>query len=67
MFLFPTVETDAQGQVVVDDRDHLFMWPIHPGEVDFWNYNANRDEFLYHDITSQAEQEFDTILHQDFI
>ena len=28
-------------------------------------YIANRDEYLYYDITSQAEREFDTILHQD--
>ena len=28
-------------------------------------YIANRDEYLYFDITSQAEREFDTILHQD--
>ena len=28
-------------------------------------YIANRDDFLYHDITMQAEKEFDAILHQD--
>ena len=26
---------------------------------------TNRDEYLYYNITTQAEKEFDTILHQD--
>ena len=29
------------------------------------SYIANREEYLYFDITSQAEKEFDAILHQD--
>ena len=34
---------------------------IHPSEVDLRKYIANRDEYLYHDITSHG-REFDTIL-----
>ena len=43
----------------------MFDRPIHPSEVDLRKYIANRDEYLHFDITSQAEKEFDTILHQD--
>ncbi len=65
MFLFPVLETNEQGDVVVDNRDQMFTRTIHPSEVDLRKYIANRDEYLYFDITSQAEKEFDTILHQD--
>ena len=65
MFLFPIMETDDQGNVLLDNRDRVFTRGIHPSEVDLPKYIANRDEYLYHDITSQAEREFDTILHQD--
>ena len=65
MFLFPILETDDKGRVLTDNRDQVFERRIHPGEVDLRKYIANRDEYLYYDITSQAEREFDTILHQD--
>ena len=65
MFLFPILETDDKGRMLTDNRDQVFERRIHPGEVDLWKYIANRDEYLYYDITSQAEREFDTILHQD--
>ena len=65
MFLFPILETNEQGDAVVDNRDQVFTRTIHPSEVDLCRYIANRDEYLYFDITSQAEKEFDTILHQD--
>ena len=65
MFLFPIVETDDQGNFLLDNRDRVFTREIHPSEVDLRKYIANRDEYLYHDITSQAEREFNTILHQD--
>ena len=47
----------------MDNRDRVFDRPIHPSEVDLRKYIANRDNYLYFDITSQVE--FDTILHQD--
>ena len=65
MFLFPILETDDQGRVLTDNRKQVFEYKIHPGEVDLRKYIANRDEYLYYDITSQAERELDTILHQD--
>ena len=65
MFLFPILETDDNGRVLTDNRDQVFERRIHPGEVDLRKYIANWDEYLYYDITSQAEREFDTILHQD--
>ena len=65
MFLFPVVEVDERGAITVDNRDRIFTHTIHPGEVDLRNYIANGDKYLYFDITSQAEKEFDTILHQD--
>ena len=65
MFLFPILETDDDGRVRTDNRDQVFERRIHPGEVDLRKYIANRDEYLYYDITSQAEREFDAILHQD--
>ena len=65
MFLFPILETDDQGRVLTDNRGQVLTRRIHPSEVDLRKYIANRDEYLYHDITSQAEREFDTILHQD--
>ena len=65
MYLFPLTEVDNQGDLLVDNRDHAFTRPIHPSEVDLRKYIANRDEYLYFDITSQAEKEFDAILHQD--
>ena len=49
----------------MDNRDRVFERLIHPSEVDLRKYVANRDEYLYFDITSQAERDFDTILHQD--
>ena len=58
------MESDDQGNIVLDNRDRVFTRAIHPSEVDLHKYIANRDEYLYHDITSQAEREFDTILHQ---
>ena len=65
MFLFPILETDEKGHVLADNRGQVFTRKIHPSEVDLRKYIANRDEYLYFDITSQAEREFDTILHQD--
>ena len=47
----------------MDNRDCVFDRPIHPSEVDLRKYIANRDNYLYFDITSQVE--FNTILHQD--
>ena len=35
------------------------MRKIHPSEVALEKYIANRDDYLYHDITDQAEKEFD--------
>ena len=63
MFLFPILETDDRGRVLTDNRGQAFTRKIHPSEVDVRKYIANRDEYLYYDITSQAEREFDTILH----
>ena len=65
MFLFPILETDDRGRVLTDNRGQVFTRKIHPSEVDLRKYIANRDEYLYYDITSQAEHEFDRILHQD--
>ena len=65
MFLFPIMETNEQGDIIVDNRDRVFTRTIHPSDVDLRKYIANHDEYLYFDITSQAEKEFDTILHQD--
>ena len=65
MFLFPILETDDKGHVLTDNRGQVFTRKIHPSEVDLRKYIANRDEYLYYDITSQAERAFDTILHQD--
>ena len=65
MYLFPLTEADSQGDLITDNRDQAFSRPIHPSEVDLRKYIANRDEYLYFDITSQAEKEFDAILHQD--
>ena len=65
MFLFLIVVMDERGNVVVDNRDRVFTRTIHPGEVDLRKYIANQDKYMYFDITSQAEKEFDTILHQD--
>ena len=65
MFLFPIVEVHERGSITVNNRDRVFTCTIHPGEVDLRKYIAKRDEYLYFDITSQAEKEFDTILHQD--
>ena len=59
------METDEQGDIIMNKRDRMFTRAIHPSEVDLRRYIANRDEYLYFDITSQAEKEFDTILHQD--
>ena len=50
---------------VLDNRDQVFTRDVHTSEVDLRKYIANRDEYLYYDITSQAEKEFDTIIHQD--
>ena len=65
MFLFPLMETDEHGKILLDNRDRAFTREIHPSEVDLRKYIANHDEYLYYDITTQAEREFDTILHQD--
>ena len=65
MFLFPITETNKQGNIVVYNQDRVFTCTIHPSEVDLRKYIANCDEYLCSDITSQAEKEFDTILHQD--
>ncbi len=65
MFLFPITESDGRGDIVVDNQDRMFTRTIHPSEVDLRKYIANHDEYLYFHITSQAEKEFDTILHQD--
>ena len=51
--------------MLADNRGQVFTRKIHPSEVDLRKYIANWDEYLYFEITSQAEQEFDTILHQD--
>ena len=59
------METDEHGDIIADNRDHVFTWVIHPSEVDLRKCIANRDEYLHYDITSQAEKEFNTILHQD--
>ena len=50
---------------MADNRGQVFTWKIHPSEVDLRKYIANQEEYLYFDITSQAEREFDAILHQD--
>ena len=55
MFLFPILETDKKGRVIADNRGQVFTRKIHPSEVDLRKYIANRDEYLYFDITSQAE------------
>ena len=65
MFLFPVMETDQRGDILVDNRDSVFTQVIHPSEVDLRKYIANQDKYLYYDISSQAEKEFDTILYQD--
>ena len=65
MFLLPITETDEQGDIILNNRDRVFTQEIHPSKVDLRKYIANRDEYLYYNITSQAEKEFDTILHQD--
>ena len=65
MYLFPLTEVNGQGDIVVDNRNQAFTRHIHPSEVDLRKYIANRDEYLYFDITSQAEKEFDAILLQD--
>ena len=65
MFLFPVMETDKRDDVLIDNRDRVFNRATHPSEVDLRKYMANRDEYLYYNIASQAEKEFDTILHQD--
>ena len=65
MFLFPVLETDDKGRMLTDNREQVFTRKIHPSEVDIRKYITNRDEYLYYDITSQAEQKFDTILHED--
>ena len=54
MFLFPILETNEQGRVLADNRGQVFTWKIHPSEVDLRKYIANRDEYLYFDITSQV-------------
>ena len=54
MFLFPILETDDKGRVLTDNREQVFERRIHPGEVDLRKYIANRDEYLYYDITSKA-------------
>ena len=54
-----------EGRVLADNRGQVFTRKIHPGEVDLRKYITNRDKYLYFDITSQAERECDTILHQD--
>ena len=59
------METDERGEILVDNRDGVFTQVIHPSKVDLHKYIANRDEYLYFDITSQPEKEFDTILHKD--
>ena len=59
------METNDLENIVLDNRDQVFTREIHPSEVDLRKYIANRDEYLYYDITTQAEWEFDTILHQD--
>ena len=64
MFLLPILETDERGRVLTDNRGQVFTRKIHPSAVDLHKYIANRDECLYFDITSQAEREFDAILHQ---
>ena len=65
VYLYPLLETNQDGRVLQDNRDSLFERKIHPSEVDLEKYIANRDDFLYHDLTVQAEKEFDAILHQD--
>ena len=65
IFLYPIQETDPQGNVISDNSLSAFSRKIHPSEVELEKYIANRDEFLYHDITAQAEREFDTLLHQE--
>ena len=63
MFLLPIMETDDLGNILLDNRDRVFTREIHPSKVDLRKYIANCDEYLYYDITTQAEREFDTILH----
>ena len=65
IFLYSLQETDHQGNVILDNRSSAFSRKIHPSEVELEKYIANRDEFLYHDITAQAEREFDALLHQE--
>ena len=65
VFLYPVLETNQRGQILQDNRATLFDRDIHPSEVDLEKYIANRDDFLYYNITTQAEKEFDAILHQD--
>ena len=65
IFLYPLQETDPQGNIIVDNHRSAFSRKIHPSEVELEKYIANRDEFLYYDITAQAEREFDALLHQE--
>ena len=65
IFLYSLQETDNQGNVLLDNRHSAFSRKIHPSEVELEKYIANRDDFLYHDITAQAEREFDALLHQE--
>ena len=60
MFLVPILGTDDQGNIHLYNRDQVFTREIHPNKVDLGKYITNRDEYLYYDITSQAESEFDT-------
>ena len=59
------MEVDEQGNIVLDNWDRIFTQEIHPSEVDLRKYITNCDEYLCYDTTSQAEKEFNTILHQD--
>ena len=64
-FLYPIEEINGDGEVILDNRDSMFLRKIRPGQFDLEKYIANRDDFLYHDTTTQAEKEFDVIIHQE--
>ena len=64
MFLLPILETDAKGRVLADNRGQVFTRKIHPNEVDLQKYIANRDEYLYYDITSQGCVDSSVVEHQ---
>ena len=43
MFLFPIIESNDQGNIVLDNRDRVFTRAIHPSEVDLHKYITNQD------------------------